>query len=413
MDFFNYKDGKLFCEDVDLSLISDAFNTPAYVYSKKTLERHADAYLKSFSSSNNLVCFAVKSLSNISILKILKDRGCGFDIVSGGELHRVLLAGADPKKIIFPGVGKTKEEIASGIKNNVLSFNIESPSELYRIERVAKDLDRVAPISIRFNPDVDSGGHDYITTGRKGDKFGISSIEDILELSSYISSSKNLKIVGVACHIGSQILGLDSYKAAARKTIELADMLLEMGIELDFLDLGGGLGVPYNGETPPSPSELVACLENELSERKERIIIEPGRSISANAGVLLTKVEYIKDEFLIVDAAMNDLLRPALYKAEHDVWNLEKDSTQEAKVWNIVGPICESSDFLARNISIPAKEDDVLAIKSAGAYGFVMSSNYNSRPKSAEILVDGSEFKLIRKRENFDDLVQSEIGLDD
>jgi diaminopimelate decarboxylase len=413
MDFFNYKDGKLFCEDVDLSLISDAFNTPAYVYSKKTLERHADAYLKSFSSSNNLVCFAVKSLSNISILKILKDRGCGFDIVSGGELHRVLLAGADPKKIIFSGVGKTKEEIASGIKNNVLSFNIESPSELYRIERVAKDLDRVAPISIRFNPDVDSGGHDYITTGRKGDKFGISSIEDILELSSYISSSKNLKIVGVACHIGSQILGLDSYKAAARKTIELADMLLEMGIELDFLDLGGGLGVPYNGETPPSPSELVACLENELSERKERIIIEPGRSISANAGVLLTKVEYIKDEFLIVDAAMNDLLRPALYKAEHDVWNLEKDSTQEAKVWNIVGPICESSDFLARNISIPAKEDDVLAIKSAGAYGFVMSSNYNSRPKSAEILVDGSEFKLIRKRENFDDLVQSEISLDD
>jgi|TARA_B110000305_G_scaffold229800_1_gene281151 diaminopimelate decarboxylase len=413
MDFFNYKDGKLFCEDVDLSLISDAFNTPAYVYSKKTLERHADAYLKSFSSSNNLVCFAVKSLSNISILKILKDRGCGFDIVSGGELHRVLLAGADPKKIIFSGVGKTKEEIASGIKNDVLSFNIESPSELYRIERVAKDLDRVAPISIRFNPDVDSGGHDYITTGRKGDKFGISSIEDILELSSYISSSKNLKIVGVACHIGSQILGLDSYKAAARKTIELADMLLEMGIELDFLDLGGGLGVPYNGETPPSPSELVACLENELSERKERIIIEPGRSISANAGVLLTKVEYIKDKFLIVDAAMNDLLRPALYKAEHDVWNLEKDSTQEAKVWNIVGPICESSDFLARNISIPAKEDDVLAIKSAGAYGFVMSSNYNSRPKSAEILVDGSEFKLIRKRENFDDLVQSEISLDD
>jgi|TARA_B110000971_G_C20006508_1_gene499411 diaminopimelate decarboxylase len=413
MDFFNYKDGKLFCEDVDLSLISDAFNTPAYVYSKKTLERHADAYLKSFSSSNNLVCFAVKSLSNISILKILKDRGCGFDIVSGGELHRVLLAGADPKKIIFSGVGKTKEEIASGIKNNVLSFNIESPSELYRIERVAKDLDRVAPISIRFNPDVDSGGHDYITTGRKGDKFGISSIEDILELSSYISSSKNLKNVGVACHIGSQILGLDSYKAAARKTIELADMLLEMGIELDFLDLGGGLGVPYNGETPPSPSELVACLENELSERKERIIIEPGRSISANAGVLLTKVEYIKDKFLIVDAAMNDLLRPALYKAEHDVWNLEKDSTQEAKVWNIVGPICESSDFLARNISIPAKEDDVLAIKSAGAYGFVMSSNYNSRPKSAEILVDGSEFKLIRKRENFDDLVQSEISLDD
>ena len=413
MDFFNYKDGKLFCEGVDLSLISKTFDTPAYVYSKKTLERHVDAYVESFTSSNNLVCFAVKSLSNISILKILKDKGCGFDIVSGGELHRVMLAGADPKKIIFSGVGKSKSEIALGIKNDVLSFNIESSSELYRIEKVAKDLGKIAPVSIRFNPDVDSGGHDYITTGRKGDKFGISSIEDILNLSEHISNSDSLKIVGVACHIGSQILGLDSYKAAARKTIELADKLLDLGIELDFLDLGGGLGVPYNGETPPSPNELVACLENELSERKERIIIEPGRSISANAGILLTKVEYIKDEFLIVDAAMNDLLRPALYKAEHDVWNLDKNSTQETQVWNIVGPICESSDFLARNISIPAKEEDVLAIKSAGAYGFVMSSNYNSRPRCPEILVDEDKFKLIRKRENLDDLVRSEINPDD
>ena len=413
MDFFNYKDGKLFCEGVDLSLISKTFDTPAYVYSKKTLERHVDAYIESFTSSNNLVCFAVKSLSNISILKILKDKGCGFDIVSGGELHRVILAGADPKKIIFSGVGKSKSEIALGIKNDVLSFNIESSSELYRIEKVAKDLGKIAPVSIRFNPDVDSGGHDYITTGRKGDKFGISSIEDILNLSEHISNSDSLKIVGVACHIGSQILGLDSYKAAARKTIELADKLLDLGIELDFLDLGGGLGVPYNGETPPSPNELVACLENELSERKERIIIEPGRSISANAGILLTKVEYIKDEFLIVDAAMNDLLRPALYKAEHDVWNLDKNNSQETKVWNIVGPICESSDFLARDISIPAKEEDVLAIKSAGAYGFVMSSNYNSRPRCPEILVDEDKFKLIRKRENLDDLVRSEINPDD
>jgi diaminopimelate decarboxylase len=413
MDFFNYKDGKLFCEGVDLSLISKTFDTPAYVYSKKTLERHIDAYIESFTSSNNLVCFAVKSLSNISILKILKDKGCGFDIVSGGELHRVMLAGADPKKIIFSGVGKSKSEIALGIKNDVLSFNIESSSELYRIEKVAKDLGKIAPVSIRFNPDVDSGGHDYITTGRKGDKFGISSIEDILNLSGHISNSDSLKIVGVACHIGSQILGLDSYKAAARKTIELADKLLDLGIELDFLDLGGGLGVPYNGETPPSPNELVACLESELSERKERIIIEPGRSISANAGILLTKVEYIKDEFLIVDAAMNDLLRPALYKAEHDVWNLDKNNAQETKVWNIVGPICESSDFLARNISIPAKEEDVLAIKSAGAYGFVMSSNYNSRPRCPEILVDEDKFKLIRKRESLDDLVRSEINPDD
>ena len=292
------------------------------------------------------------------------------------------------------------------------------PAKCYQFRGYLPDIAKSpplddSPVSIRFNPDVDSGGHDYITTGRKGDKFGISSIEDILNLSEHISNSGSLRIVGVACHIGSQILGLDSYKAAARKTIELADKLLDLGIELDFLDLGGGLGVPYNGEIPPSPSELVACLESELSERKERIIIEPGRSISANAGILLTKVEYIKDEFLIVDAAMNDLLRPALYKAEHDVWNLDKNNSQETQVWNIVGPICESSDFLARNINIPAKEEDVLAIKSAGAYGFVMSSNYNSRPRCPEILVDEDKFKLIRKRENLDDLVRSEINPDD
>lgn len=412
MSAFNFNSGSLFCEQVSLSDISDQFDTPAYIYSKRTLETNANAYVKSFTKPDSLACFAVKSLSNISILKLLNDMGCGFDIVSGGELYRVLSIGADPKKIIFSGVGKSKKEIEEGILEGILSFNVESASELYRIEKIAENLNKVAPVSIRFNPDIDSGGHDYITTGRKGDKFGISSIDQIIELSKYIKSSNYLNIVGLASHIGSQILELDSYRKSAKKTIELADSLIELGISLEFLDLGGGLGVPYNDESPPSAENLVSCLEKELQGRKERLVLEPGRSISANAGVLITKVEYIKDDFLVVDAAMNDLIRPALYKAEHDICNI-KENTGVPKLWNVVGPICESSDFLAKNISIYADEDDILAIKTAGAYGFVMSSNYNTRPRACEVLVDGDKSILIRKRESLDDLLEMEIIGDD
>ena len=412
MSAFNFNSGSLFCEQVSLSDISDQFDTPAYIYSKRTLETNANAYVKSFTKPDSLACFAVKSLSNISILKLLNDMGCGFDIVSGGELYRVLSIGADPKKIIFSGVGKSKKEIEEGILEGILSFNVESASELYRIEKIAENLNKVAPVSIRFNPDIDSGGHDYITTGRKGDKFGISSIDQIIELSKYIKSSNYLNIVGLASHIGSQILELDSYRKSAKKTIELADSLIELGISLEFLDLGGGLGVPYNEESPPSPENLVSCLEKELQGRKERLVLEPGRSISANAGVLITKVEYIKDDFIVVDAAMNDLIRPALYKAEHDICNI-KENTGVPKLWNVVGPICESSDFLAKNISIYADEDDILAIKTTGAYGFVMSSNYNTRPRACEVLVDGDKSILIRKRESLDDLLEMEIIGDD
>ena len=412
MSAFNFNSGSLFCEQVSLSDISDQFDTPAYIYSKRTLETNANAYVKSFTKPDSLACFAVKSLSNISILKLLNNMGCGFDIVSGGELYRVLSIGADPKKIIFSGVGKSKKEIEEGILEGILSFNVESASELYRIEKIAENLNKIAPVSIRFNPDIDSGGHDYITTGRKGDKFGISSIDQIIELSKYIKSSNYLNIVGLASHIGSQILELDSYRKSAKKTIELADSLIELGISLEFLDLGGGLGVPYNDESPPSPENLVSCLEKELQGRKERLVLEPGRSISANAGVLITKVEYIKDDFLVVDAAMNDLIRPALYKAEHDICNI-KENTGVPKLWNVVGPICESSDFLAKNISIDADEDDILAIKTAGAYGFVMSSNYNTRPRACEVLVDGDKSILIRKRESLDDLLEMEIIGDD
>ena len=407
MNTFKYINGSLHCEEVDLSLIGERYATPSYVYSKKIIEENAKAYVNSFTNSRGLACFAVKSLSNLSILKIIKDAGCGFDIVSGGELHRVLSIGADPKKVIFSGVGKTKDEIQQGINSNILSFNVESESELYRIEKIADDVESPAPISIRINPDIDSGGHDYITTGRKGDKFGISDTRKVIDLCKHAHQSKNLKIVGLACHIGSQILNLEGFIKSADKIFELADELVNFDISLDFLDLGGGLGISYEDEVPPSPLDLISCLEDKFKNRRERLILEPGRSISANAGVLLTRVEYIKDNFLIVDAAMNDLLRPSLYKAHHDICNV-KDKKDNLKKWNVVGPICESSDFLAKNASLDVHEDDLIVVKNAGAYGFVMASNYNSRPKACEILIDGDQSKIIRQRETLDDLLEKE-----
>ena len=407
MNTFKYIDGSLHCEGVDLSAIEEKHGTPSYVYSKKTIEENAKAYVNSFTNTRNLACFAVKSLSNLSILKIIKDAGCGFDIVSGGELHRVLSIGAEPKKIIFSGVGKTKNEIQQGINSGILSFNVESESELYRIEKIAGDIESPAPISIRINPDIDSGGHDYITTGRKGDKFGISDTRKVIDLCKHAHQSKNLKVVGLACHIGSQILDLDGFMKSADKIFELADELANFDISLEFLDLGGGLGISYKNEVPPSPLDLISCLEDKFKNRRERLILEPGRSISANAGVLLTKVEYIKDNFLIVDAAMNDLLRPSLYKAHHDVCNVE-DKQDNLKKWTVVGPVCESSDFLAKNASLDVHEDDLIAVKNAGAYGFVMASNYNSRPKACEILIDGDQSKIIRQRETLDDLLEKE-----
>ena len=407
MNTFKYIDGSLHCEGVDLSGLEEKHGTPSYVYSKKTIEENAKAYVNSFTNTRNLACFAVKSLSNLSILKIIKDAGCGFDIVSGGELHRVLSIGAEPKKIIFSGVGKTKNEIKQGINSGILSFNVESESELYRIEKIADGIGSPASISIRINPDIDSGGHDYITTGRKGDKFGISNTRKVIDLCKHAHQSKNLKIVGLACHIGSQILDLDGFLKSADKIFELADELANFDISLEFLDLGGGLGISYENEVPPSPLDLISCLEDKFKNRKERLILEPGRSISANAGILLTRVEYIKDNFLIVDAAMNDLLRPSLYKAHHDVCNVE-DKKDNLKKWTVVGPVCESSDFLAKNASLDVHEDDLIAIKNAGAYGFVMASNYNSRPKACEILIDGDQSKIIRQRETLDDLLEKE-----
>ena len=410
MDHFHYKEGQLFAEEVALKDVADTYGTPTFVYSKATLERHANAYINSFETMSGLVCFSVKALSNISILKTLKKSGCGFDIVSGGELHRALLAGADPKKIIFSGVGKSKEEMASGIEANILSFNVESQQELQRLSEVAAAMKRTSPVAIRFNPNVDAGVHEFTKTGRESDKFGVS-IEAAMDLVRECFKNDNLNLVGLTCHIGSQIMELKGFQDAAKQALELLVELDKLNINLDFIDMGGGLGVNYVDEKTIQPYELIQCYEKIFANRNEKLILEPGRSISANAGIMLTKVEYKKDSFLIADAAMNDLLRPALYDAHHNVWPVVKN--KNASSVNLVGPICETGDFIAKNINIAASAGDLLAVRTVGAYGFVMSSNYNSRPRAAEIIVDKDKFYLIRKREDYSSLTALEEGLDD
>ena len=412
MDHFHYKENELFAEEVALKDVAEKYGTPSFVYSKATLERHAKAYINSFKSMDGLVCFSVKALSNISILKTLKNSGCGFDIVSGGELHRALLAGADPKKIIFSGVGKSKAEMAAGIENNILSFNVESEQELDQLGVVAGEMKKIAPVAVRFNPNVDAGVHEFTKTGRKSDKFGVS-IENAKDLIKKCNENCNLNLVGLTCHIGSQIMELDGFEQAAKQALELLVELEKLNINLDFIDMGGGLGVNYVGEETVQPIELVQCYEKIFSGRTERLILEPGRSISANDGVMVTRVEYKKNDFLIADAAMNDLLRPALYQAHHDVWPVTKNNDATVSTVNLVGPICETGDFLAKNINSESLKGDLLAIKTVGAYGFVMSSNYNSRPRAAEIIVDKDKFYLIRKREDYSSLTALEEGLDD
>jgi diaminopimelate decarboxylase len=412
MDHFQYKEDELYAEEVALKDVAEKYGTPSFVYSKATLERHAKAYINSFKSMNGLVCFSVKALSNISILKILKNAGCGFDIVSGGELHRALLAGADPKKIIFSGVGKSKTEMILGIENDILSFNVESEQELNQLGMVAAEMKKIAPVAIRFNPNVDAGVHEFTKTGRESDKFGVS-VKTAKDLVNKCIESNSLNLVGLTCHIGSQIMELNGFEEAAYQALELLAELDKRNIDLDFIDMGGGLGVNYVGEETVQPMELIQCYEKIFSERSERLILEPGRSISANAGIMLTKVEYEKNSFLIADAAMNDLLRPALYQAHHDVWPVTKNSDATSSTVSLVGPICETGDFLAKNIDSKGSKGDLLAIKTVGAYGFVMSSNYNSRPRAPEIIVDKDKAYLIRKREEYSSLTALEEGLDD
>ena len=411
MSNFIYKDGELHAEGVSLLEIAKQHNTPCYVYSKKAIETKYLEFISAFNSENNLLCYAVKANSNISILNILANMGSGFDIVSSGELFRVLKAGGDPSKVVFSGVGKRVDEMKFALEKNIKCFNVESKSELVKLNMVAESMEVLAPVSLRVNPDVDAKTHPYIATGLKENKFGISFelAKDTFEQAAKMS---NINLIGIDCHIGSQISELSPFQDALQKLLDLINELTQSGIRLKHIDIGGGLGITYKDEKPPTPNQYVTAITNITSKHDLEIIIEPGRSIIGNAGVLLTEVEYLNQNsfknFAVVDAAMNDLIRPSLYDGWHEIKRVIKDSKVKEKIYDIVGPICETGDFVGKNRTLPLTEGDLLAIFSAGAYGFSMSSNYNSRPRAVEILVDGNETHEIRGRETLKDLINGE-----
>lgn len=415
MDHFNFVGDQLFAEDIPVAQIAEEFGTPCFVYSKATLERHYHVYEKALSGLPNLICFAVKANSNLAVLNVLAKMGAGFDIVSGGELQRVLKAGGSPAKIIFSGLGKTAAEIEQGLDAGIHCFNVESEAELTRINDIAIAKGRKAPISLRVNPDVDAGTHPYISTGLKENKFGIASAE-ALAVYQKAAVMTGIDIVGIDCHIGSQLTSVEPFLDAIDKLLELVDQLAEMGITLAHFDMGGGLGVTYADEKPPQPDELINAVRGRFESRNLTLMVEPGRSIAANAGIFLTRVEYIKQtehkNFAIVDGAMNDLIRPALYSAWQEI--VSAQITQgDSQLYDVVGPICESGDFLGKDRQLRVKQGDLLAIRSAGAYGFVMSSNYNTRPRSAEVMVDGKTSHLVRARETVAELFKNEKCLPD
>lgn len=408
MDHFNYKNQQLFAEDVAVADIIAQHGTPAYIYSRATLERHWHAFNNAFGDHPHLICFAVKSNSNIALLNVMARLGSGFDIVSQGELERVIAAGGEPSKVVFSGVAKSHAEIARALEVGIRCFNVESLSELKRINHVAGEMDKVAPISLRVNPDVDAHTHPYISTGLKENKFGVS-VSQAREVYRFAKTLPNVKIVGMDCHIGSQLTELQPFLDATDRLIVLMEQLKQDGIELHHLDLGGGLGVPYTSETPPHPTEYTAALLAKLRDYPElEIILEPGRAITANAGILVTKVEYLKQNedrnFAIVDTGMNDMIRPALYEAYMRIIEVDQSISRKKAVYDVVGPICETSDFLGKQRELAIAEGDLIAMRSAGAYGATMSSTYNSRPQAAEIMVDGSQFHLIKQRATFADL---------
>lgn len=408
MNHFEYKNQQLFAEEVAIADIIKAHGTPAYIYSRATLERHWHAFDNAFGEHPHLICFAVKSNSNIALLNVMAKLGSGFDIVSQGELERVLAAGGDASKVVFSGVAKSHGEIARALEVGVRCFNVESIPELHRINEVAGKMGKVAPISLRVNPDVDAKTHPYISTGLKENKFGVS-VQQAREVYRLAKSLPNVKITGMDCHIGSQLTELQPFLDATDRLIVLMEQLKEDGIELHHLDLGGGLGVPYHGEQPPHPTEYAkALLEKLRAYPNLEIILEPGRAISANAGILVTKVEYLKSNedrnFAIVDTGMNDMIRPALYEAYMEITEVDQSLNREASVYDVVGPICETSDFLGKARTLSVAEGDYVAMRSAGAYGAAMSSTYNSRPQAVEILVDGAKAHLIKARADFADL---------
>ncbi|PPD29042.1 MAG: diaminopimelate decarboxylase [Methylomonas sp.] len=407
MDLFNYRQTRLFAEDVAVDDVSAQFGTPCYVYSRATLERHWRAFDGAFKGYPHLICYAVKANSNLAILNVLARLGSGFDIVSLGEMHRVLKAGGEPGKIVFSGVGKREDEIKAALQVGIRCFNVEVSGELDLINRLAGELGVVAPVSFRVNPDVDAKTHPYISTGLKENKFGIDILSAIHEYRR-AAQMPNIKVVGIDCHIGSQLTETAPFLDALDRVLGLVDELQAEGIELKHLDLGGGLGICYRDEQPPLPAEYISALLAKLGDRAFEIMLEPGRAIVGNAGIMLTKVEYLKPtagkNFAIVDAAMNDLVRPSLYGAWQDIIPANTDSKAEPLTWDIVGPVCETGDFLGKNRELRLMQGDLLAVRSAGAYGFTMSSNYNSRPRPAEVMVDGANCYLIRERESFEHL---------
>ncbi|EHK90438.1 diaminopimelate decarboxylase [Aggregatibacter actinomycetemcomitans] len=412
MDFFQYQHEQLMAENLSVKQLAEEFGTPLYVYSKATLERHWHAFNNAFGDHPHLVCFAVKSNPNIAILNIMAKLGSGFDIVSQGELERVLAAGGEAHKVVFSGVAKSRREIARALEVGIRCFNVESEAELLRINQVAGDMGKIAPISLRVNPDVDAHTHPYISTGLKENKFGVS-VEQAREVYKLAATLPNIDIVGMDCHIGSQLTELQPFLDAADRLIVLMEQLKQDSIQLKHLDLGGGLGVTYTDETPPHPTEYAKALWEKLSAFNElEIIVEPGRAITANAGILVTKVEYVKSNesrnFAIVDAGMNDMIRPALYQAYMNILEIDRTLAREEKIYDVVGPICETSDFLGKQRKLAIAEGDYLVQRSAGAYGASMSSNYNSRPRTAEVMVDGDNAYLIRRREALNELWQLE-----
>jgi len=413
MDYFNYQDDILHGEGVDLRRVAEQVGTPCYIYSRATLERHWHAFNDVFAGHDHLVCFAVKANSSLAVLNVLARMGSGFDIVSVGELERVIKAGGDPAKVVFSGVGKTDAEMRRALQLGIYCFNVESKPELDRLNQVAAEQGKTASISIRVNPDVDAKTHPYISTGLKQNKFGID-IAEAADIFRYAQQLKHISVIGVDCHIGSQLSSVTPFVDSLRRLLVLIDQLQAQGITLHHIDVGGGLGITYNDEAPPHPKDYAIAVLNELKNRKLKIIMEPGRAIAGNAGILLTRVLYLKEgsekNFAIVDAAMNDLLRPSLYQAWQNIIPVQPHSGT-SRVYDVVGPVCETGDFLGKDRELALEAGDLLAVRSAGAYGFSMSSNYNSRPRAAEVMVDGDQYYVIRQRESVNDLIRGETLL--
>ncbi len=411
MDYFTYQNDRLLAEQVDVGQLAQTHGTPLYIYSRATLERHWQAFDQALADRQHLICYAVKANSNIALLALLARLGSGFDIVSIGELERVLRAGGRADRMVFSGVGKTSAEIERALEIGIRCFNIESAAELERIAGIANAHGTQAPVSLRVNPDVDAGTHPYISTGLKENKFGID-VDSAFDLYQQAASMDALKISGVDCHIGSQLTSTEPFVDALERVLVLTDRLSAAGIKIHHLDLGGGLGVNYRDETPPQPDEYIKPLLETLGDREFELLIEPGRAIAANAGLLVTRVEYLKPtndkNFAIVDAAMNDLLRPSLYNAWQDIIPVKIRNSGQTLEYDVVGPVCETGDFLGKDRSLNIQAGDLLAVRTAGAYGFTMSSNYNSRPRAAEILVDQDRVHLIRERETLASLMQGE-----